>query len=66
MRTNVDINDRLLAAAMKAGDFKTKKAAVEEGLKLLSRKKAYQDVLALRGKIHWEGDPDAMRRGKGR
>lgn len=51
---------------MKAGGFRTKRAAVEEALRVLARKKAYRDVLALRGKVHWEGDPAAMRRAKGR
>jgi antitoxin ParD1/3/4 len=66
VRTNIDIDDRLLAEAMKVGGFKTKKAAVEEALRLLARKKAYRDVLALRGKVHWAGDPGALRRAKGR
>jgi hypothetical protein len=35
-------------------------------LRLLARKKAYAGILALRGKIHWEGDPDALRREKRR
>ena len=61
MRINVDIDDSLLAEAMKAGPSKTKKQAVEEGLRLLARKKAWRDVLALRGNVHWEGDLDAMR-----
>jgi Arc/MetJ family transcription regulator len=66
MRTNIDIDEQLLAKAMKVGGFKTKRAAVEEALRLLARKKAYREVLALRGKVHWEGDPIAMRRAKGR
>ena len=58
MRTNIVIDDQLMSAAMRAGDFKTKKDAVEEGLRLLARRKAYQDIRALRGKLHWsvEGD----------
>jgi Arc/MetJ family transcription regulator len=56
MRTNIDIDDELMEAAMRAGPFKTKKQAVEEGLKLLRRRAAYRDLLALRGKLHWE-DP---------
>ena len=56
MRTNIDIDDALMEAAMRAGPFKTKKEAVEEGLKLLRRRAAYRDLLALRGKLHWE-DP---------
>lgn len=66
MRTNIDIDDRLLSEAMRVGGFKTKRATVEEGLRLLARKKAYRSILALRGKIHWEGDPDALRRDKRR
>ncbi len=58
MRTNIVIDDKLMAQAMKAGDFKTKKDAVEEGLRLLARRAAYQNLRALRGKLHWslEGD----------
>lgn len=56
MRTNIEIDDDLMDAAMRAGPFKTKKEAVEEGLKLLRRRAAYRDLLALRGKLHWE-DP---------
>jgi len=66
VRTNIEIDDKLLSEAMRASGCKTKRATVEEGLRLLARKKAYRAILALRGKIHWEGDPDAMRRSKGR
>ncbi len=66
MRTNIEIDDHLLAEAMKVGGFRTKKAAVEEALRLLTRKKAYRDVLALRGTIHWEGNPSLLRRAKSR
>ena len=66
MRTNIDIDERLLAEAMKAGGFKTKRAAVEGALRLLARKKAYRDILALRGKVHWEGNANGLRRKKRR
>lgn len=66
MRTNIEIDDKLLAEAMRASGCKTKRATVEEGLRLLARKQAYRDILALRGKVHWEGDPDAVRRVKAR
>jgi antitoxin ParD1/3/4 len=58
MRTNIVIDDQLMSAAMRAGDFKTKKDAVEEGLRLLARRKAYQDLRALRGKLHWSEEGD--------
>lgn len=66
VRTNIEIDDKLLSEAMRASGCKTKRATVEEGLRLLARKKAYRDVLALRGKIHWQGDPDVLRRMKRR
>lgn len=58
MRTNIVIDDELMNAAMKAGGFKTKKDAVEEGLRLLARRATYQNIRALRGKLNWslEGD----------
>lgn len=56
MRTNIDIDDALMAEAMKAGPYKTKKDAVEAGLKLLARQAAYREILKWRGKLRWEGD----------
>jgi len=58
MRTNIEINDDLMAAAMAAGGFKTKREAVEEGLRLLSRRKVYDGLLAMRGQLQWD-DSDA-------
>jgi len=54
MRTNIILDDHLVAQAMKAGPFKTKKEAVDAGLRLLARQAAYRDILALRGKLRWE------------
>ena len=59
MRTNIEIDDALMDAAMRAGPYKTKKEAVEEGLKLLARKAAYRDILALKGKLRWDDLPAA-------
>lgn len=59
MRTNIDIDDDLMAAAMEAGGFKTKKEAVEAGLRLLGRRKVYDGLLALRGKLHWDDSDEA-------
>ena len=59
MRTNIDIDDDVLDAAMKAGPYKTKKDAVEAGLKLLARQAHYREVLRWEGKLQWDGDsPD--------
>ena len=56
MRTNIEIDDALMAEAMKAGPFTTKKEAVEAGLRLLARQAAYREILKWRGKLKWEGD----------
>ena len=56
MRTNIVIDPALMAEAMKAGPYKTKKDAVEAGLRLLARQAAYREILKWRGKLKWEGD----------
>ncbi len=56
MRTNIDIDDELMAQALAAGPYSTKKDAVEAGLKLLARQAAYREILKWEGKLKWEGD----------
>ena len=56
MRTNIDIDDDLMAKAMQAGPYKTKKDAVDAGLRLLARQAAYREILKWEGKLKWEGD----------
>ena len=56
MRTNIVIDEKLMAEAMKAGPYKTKKDAVEAGLKLLARQAAYREILKWEGRLKWEGD----------
>ncbi len=59
MRTNIDIDDQLMEAAMSAGNFKTKREAVEEGLRMIKRRKAYDALLAARGTLHWDDSDEA-------
>ena len=61
MRTNIDIEDALLAAAMRASGLKTKKATVEEALRRLVREHRQKNAIAELAGIGWEGDLDAMR-----
>ncbi|MGM0589587.1 MAG: type II toxin-antitoxin system VapB family antitoxin [Bacteroidota bacterium] len=61
MRTNVVIDDDLMDEALKVSRLKTKKAAVEEGLKLLVQRKKQENIKDLRGKLHWKGDLEDMR-----
>ncbi|MCY4611869.1 MAG: type II toxin-antitoxin system VapB family antitoxin [Gammaproteobacteria bacterium] len=62
MRIRIEINDRLLAEAMESGGHKTKKAAIEEGLRLLVNTRSQERVRKLRGKLRWDGSLDEMRR----
>lgn len=64
MRTNIEIDDALMAAAMEAGGFKTKKEAVEAGLRLVRRRQVYEGLLALRGKLHWDDSDEAWARAR--
>ncbi len=64
MRTNIVIDDKLMSDALKASGLRTKKEAVELGLKLLVRQNRQQAIRKLRGKLKWEGDLDEMRDGK--
>jgi Arc/MetJ family transcription regulator len=64
MRTNIVIDDQLMAEALKATGLQTKKEAVEEGLKALIRLKKQADVRSLKGKLKWEGSLDDMRSNK--
>jgi antitoxin ParD1/3/4 len=63
MRTNIEIDDKLMHAAMRAGGFKTKKDTVAAALKLLAQQRdAYRRLRDLSGKLMWEGDLAEMRR----
>lgn len=61
MRTNIIIEDSLMADALKASGLKTKKEAVELGLKTLIRLKRQEGIKAFKGKLAWEGDLDEQR-----
>ena len=57
----IEIDDALMAQALKLGGFKTKKAAVEAGLRLLVQTKAQRRLRGLRGKLRWEGSLEKER-----
>ncbi len=64
MRTNIEIDDELLAEAMAAAGHSTKRATVEEGLRLLVRLRRQVQALEDLEGLGWEGDLDEMRRGR--
>jgi Arc/MetJ family transcription regulator len=64
MRTNIDIDDELMSKAMRSTGAATKKAVVEEALRLLVRTRGQASIRKLRGTVKWEGDLAQMRRGR--
>ncbi len=61
MRTNIAIDDNLMAEAIELSQLKTKKAVVETGLRLLIQIKKQERIKRLRGQLKWDGDLEKMR-----
>lgn len=61
MRTNIVIDDELMKQTLSATGLKTKREAVELGLRTLLRLRRQQEIRRFRGKLPWEGDLEAMR-----
>ncbi len=64
MRTNIDIDDTLIASAMDATGLNTKKATVEEALRRLIQGHQRQQAIAEMAGLGWEGDLDSSREGR--
>jgi len=62
VRTNIVIDDDLMAAALEARPNATKRAVVEEGLRLVALVHRQKKIRSLRGKLRWSGDLENMRR----
>ncbi len=61
MRTNIVIDDKLMRDTLRATGLKTKREAVELGLRTLLRLRGQAKIRRLRGKLEWQGDLNAMR-----
>lgn len=61
MRTNIEIDDKLMNDTLKLTGLKTKREAVELGLKTLLRLRKQEQIKRFRGKLDWQGDLNAMR-----
>ena len=64
MRTNIVIDDKLMEDTLRATGLKTKREAVELGLRTVLRLRQQEDIRRFRGKLNWQGDLDAMRTDK--
>ena len=61
MRTNIEIDDKLMRQAMRSSGVSTKRAAVEEGLRLLIQTRGQASLRRLRGQVAWKGDLQSSR-----
>jgi Arc/MetJ family transcription regulator len=61
MRTNIVIDDQLMKDSLRVTGLKTKREAVELGLRTLLRLRQQEEIRRFRGKLAWQGDLDAMR-----
>jgi Arc/MetJ family transcription regulator len=61
MRTNIEIDDRLMQQAMRSSAARTKRAVVEEALRLLVQTRRQTGIRRLRGTVTWEGDLNRSR-----
>jgi len=61
MRTNIIIDDTLMSDVLKITGVKSKREAVELGLKTLLMLKQQESIKAFKGKLHWDGDLETMR-----
>ncbi len=64
MRTNIEIDEQLVSKAMRSSGARTKKAAVEAGLRLLVKTHSQIAIRKLRGRVQWEGDLNESRLGR--
>lgn len=61
MRTNIEIDDRLMKDTLRATGLKTKREVVELGLRTVLRLRKQEAIRRLRGKLDWQGDLDVLR-----
>ncbi len=64
MRTNIVIDDKLMKETLKLTGLRTKREAVELGLRTVVRLRKQEGIRQLRGKLKWQGDLEAMRANK--
>jgi len=65
MRTNIEIDDKLMAEAQKISGLATKRQTVEQALRLMVRMRRQQEVNAAFGRYRWRGDLTRSRKGRG-
>jgi Arc/MetJ family transcription regulator len=64
MRTNIEIDDEIMREAQRLTGSPTKRETVDLALRELVARHRRLGILKLRGRVHWEGDLEASRRGR--
>jgi Arc/MetJ family transcription regulator len=64
MRTNIVIDDKLMNETLRLTGLKTKREAVELGLKTLLHLRQQEEIRSFRGKLDWQGNLEQMRTDK--
>jgi len=64
LRTNVELDERLVEEAMKLTRKRTKKALVNYALEELVRQLKRKKLLEIEGKVTWAGNLHEMRRSR--
>jgi Arc/MetJ family transcription regulator len=62
VRTNIVIDEKLMAEALRLTGTSTKRRVVEDSLRLMIRLKKQEKIRAARGKLMWKGDLDSTRK----
>jgi Arc/MetJ family transcription regulator len=65
VRTNIILDEKLVAQGIKLTKLKTRRALVDYALRELIRRKQQRKIMALRGQVEWEGNLEEMRQGRG-
>lgn len=61
VRTNIVVDETLIAAGLKATGLKTRRDLVDFALRDLLRRRSQRALMELKGSVRWDGDLDAMR-----
>ena len=63
-RTNIELDEKLVKEGMRLFNKKTKKELINFALREVIRREKVKGILALEGKVMWEGDLQEMRKGR--
>lgn len=64
-RTNIVLDDAIVAQGLKATGLKTRRALIDYAIRELLRRERQKQILDLKGRVHWEGNLSRSRRGRG-